>query len=350
MRRSSTRGGGARTAAACVATGPAVRLARRWVLSCLAVALATTLVACGDGGGGRDRPDASATPQGLTVAVNSLPATLDPARARSVSERAVAAAVQTPLLTYARRTDADAAKLEPALARGLPELSADETEYRFTLRPGLLYADGRLVTASDVERSIAHASAIAVDPEIRAVLAGIIGAPSRDGQTLTGVRTDDRTGAIVVRLRKPDGRIPFVLADPSTAPQPELPKPGRNALPASSGPLRVARVTASSIELVSNPLRARISTVPAARSTQISLTDRAATPGALATGAVDVDLQPGLSDTLPDDVTAVEGGTGEVWSLVIAPRGELADRAIRRAFAEAVDRRDLDDLSAAGGT
>ncbi len=305
------------------------------------------LSGCGDDE--RDQPDASATPQSLTVAVDELPTSLDPARARSVGERAIAFAVQTPLLTYKRRTDADAATLEPALARDLPVLSPDETEYRFTLRPGLLYADGRLVTASDVERSIAHASVDAADPELREVLAGIIGSPSRDGQTLSGVRTDDRTGAIVVRLRSPDGRIPLVLADPATAPQPELPKAGLGTLPASTGSLRVARVTRDSIELVSNPLRARISTVPAAQATQVSVTSRAATPATLVRGDVDLDLDPTRTADLPDSVDTVEGGTGEIWSLLLAPRGDLASRTVRRGLGEAVDRRKLDESTESTG-
>lgn len=306
------------------------------------------LSACGDGDESGDRPDASASPQALTVAVDALPETLDPARASTPAARAIAVAIQTPLLTYRRKTDTEAATLEPALAGDLPTLSADGTEYRFTLRPGLLYADGRVVTASDVERAIAHASRDATNPELRDTLAGIIGAPSTDGQTLTGVRTDDRTGAIVVRLAKADGRIPLALADPATAPMPELPRTEAGALPPSTGPLRVARVSGSEIQLVANPLRARISTVPAARATQITITDRPVTAAALTAGEVDLDLQPGdFEGPFPVGSELLDGGTGTVWSLLIAPRGLLADRGPRRALAAALDRRPLGTTGAA---
>lgn len=327
-----------------------MRGARSIRLAAFAASLvaATGLAGCG-GDGDDDQGTQPATPQPLTVAVDTLPRSLDPALARSVSERAVATAVHTPLLTYERRTDADAATLEPALARALPELSDDETEYRFTLRPGLLYADGRVVTASDVERAIAHASVVAADPEIREVLGGIIGAPSTDGRTLSGVRSDDRTGAIVVRLRRPDGRVPLALADPATAPLAELPRAGSDALPASTGSLRIARVTSSSVELVTNPLRPRIATVPAARATQISLTDRTVTDASLDRGLVDVDLQPSSIDDLPGGVETAEGATGEVWSLLLSPRGALVDRAARRSLAEAIDRRALDDGDGSDG-
>lgn len=266
-----------------------------WIRAALLAAAAgcgaVILAGCGSGD---DDPqiDSSPTPQALQVAVTALPRTLDPARATTPSERAVAAAINTPLLTYRRSTDTDAATLEPALAKALPTLSGDHTEYRFTLRPGLLYADGQVVTASDVERSIAHASAHAADAELRAVLSEIVGAPSEDGQTLTGVVSDDATGVVIVKLRRPDSRLPFALADPATAPLPALPSSEAKVLPSSTGPLRVARVTGTTVELVANPLRARIATVPAADATQITLTSRTPTARALASGRVDVVLDP----------------------------------------------------------
>lgn len=147
----------------------------------LAAALSGAMASCGDDDPGANTPAPSGQPDRVVVATGSAPRSLDPARATRRSETLIAAATQLPLLTYRHRTGDDAAELEPALARDLPRLSDDRLEYRFALRPGLVYSDGRLVTASDVERAIAHASRTATNPRLRAVLSGIVGAPSTDG-------------------------------------------------------------------------------------------------------------------------------------------------------------------------
>ena len=329
---------------------------RRAAATALAAALLSALSACGDGADdGGTQPAPTAQPDRIVVAAGSEPRTLDPAKASRRSERLVAAATQTPLLTYERRTGDDAAALRPALARELPKLSTDRLEYRFTLRPGLVYADGRLVKASDVERAIAHASRDSTDPITREVLAGITGAPSDDGQTLPGVRTDDRTGVVVIGLDAPDGRLPLVLASPATAPLPELPSDRPEVLPASTRPLRVARVADGAVELVLNPLRAKIGTVPAARTAQISVLGRPATAADLRDGAVGVGfLGADAGDAGDADDRDADDRAGEpvsatsraLWSLVLPASGAFARRGERDEVAEALDRRPLADASA----
>lgn len=312
-------------------------------VACALTVVGLTAAGCG-GGGERSTTPPNAGPRGATVAVPELPTTLDPAKATSLAERAIAVATQTPLLTYRRATGDDAATLEPALAGDLPTLSTDDREYRFQLRRGLVYADGRLVKASDVERAIAHASVDATDPTVRTTLGSIIGAPSRDGQTLSGVRSDDRTGIVEVRLRHADGRIPFALADPATAPLPELPK--GDAAPASTGPLRIASRTAASIQLAANPLRATISTVPAAKLSQVSIVPGGSPLAAhgvhaadLRAGKVDLEMAVGPSDGIANGITRVSGATTSVVSAYLPQAGETASRATRKAIAGSVDAR-----------
>lgn len=319
----------------------------RLVVPLLCAAAALTLAACG----GSEPPPSTppnAGPRGATVAVRDLPSTLDPARARSTAERAIAVATQTPLLTYRRTAGDAAATLEPALADALPTLSTDERTYRFQLRRGLVYADGRLVKASDVERAIAHASVRAIDPDLRAALASIDGAPSDDGQTLSGVVSDDRTGIVEVRLRRPDGRVPLALADPATGPLPELPRDGQ--APASTGPLRIARLSRDSIELAANPLRPTISTVPAARLSQISVVPRPAgerptAPRELRTGAIDLDTTfPVVGAIDPREgrgIARVSSAGATELAAYVPEGGALASRTLRRELAQAVDRRTL---------
>lgn len=318
--------------------GPRRPLARVGLLALVALA------GCGEGDADSERTGGSPEPSGqlerIVVAAGEAPRTLDAAKARLAAERIIASAIQTPLLTHPHRTGDDAAALVPALALDLPRLTDDRLEYRFTLRPGLVYADGRLVKASDVERAIAHASKVAADPELRDVLRSVVGAPSADGQTLRGVRTDDRNGAVVVRLREPDGRIPLALADPATAPLPELPSGQEGALPASTGPLRVARLTENSVELVANPLRARIDSVPAARTAQIAIVGNGSSFD-VSRGEVDVAVQGGATGGLrdPSKATSVVAPAGTVWALLVPTTGAFSSRPVREALAKAVDRR-----------
>ncbi len=316
------------------------RVARSAISALLLATLASTVAACGDSGDAPTTPP-DAGPRAATVAVPVLPRSLDPARASTPTERALAVATQTPLLTYRHTTGDDAATLEPALAGALPTLSADTLEYRFQLRRGLVYADGQLVKASDVERAIAHASVVSPDLMLRDALRSIVGAPSDDGQTLSGVRSNDASGVLSVQLRRADGRVPYALADPATAPMPALPKDG--AIPASTGPLRIARATERSIELAANSLRPTVSTVPAARLAQISLVPRRpATNGVtnreLQSGAIDMDLSPASpADADPAGGNAwVTGPTTGVVALYLPPQGPTASRTVRRAIADAL--------------
>ncbi len=316
------------------------RVGRRAHLALVLVPVAL-LTSCGEADESATTPP-DAGPRGATVAVPTMPRSLDPARASTPTERALAVATQTPLLTYRHTTGDDAASLEPALAGALPELSPDAREYRFQLRRGLVYADGQLVKASDVERAIAHASRTSRDPALRAALRSIVGTPSDDGQTLSGVQSNDASGVVTVRLRRPDGRVPFALADPATAPMPSLPKAG--AIPASTGPLRIARATDRSIELAANSLRPTISTVPAAKLAQISLVPRrpaadGVTNRELQSGEIDLDLGfPSPSDGAPKRGNSwVTGATTGVVALYLPPSGPTASRPVRQAIAAALE-------------
>lgn len=330
---------------------------RRRVAHAVAVlaAAAFAVTGCGDGGSGDEEssPSPSARPDRIVVAAGSAPRTLDPALATRNAERLIASATQLPLLTYRHRTGDDAADLLPALARDLPRLSDDRREYRFALRPGLVYSDGRLVKASDVERAIAHASRSTKDPRVREILRGIVGTPSTDGETLRGVRTDDRNGAVVVRLREPDGRLPQILADPATAPLPELPSKDPRVLPPATGPLRVARVERGSVELVANPLRAQIDTVPAARTSQVAVVGRPARAAELTSGdvgvafAVEAEAATAAGGRAAP-LASVEAASGALWSLLVPAVGSFAERDDREALAGAVDRRPLSEAPRAG--
>src|SRR5919106_184441 len=78
---------------------------------------------------------------------------VDPALAYTTESWALLWNVHLPLVTYRHAAGALGAKLVPALAEQLPEITDDALSYRFQLRPGLRYSDGHEVRASDFRRA-----------------------------------------------------------------------------------------------------------------------------------------------------------------------------------------------------
>ncbi len=138
--------------------------------------------------------------------------TLDPAFI------ADAADAELILQLYAGLTRIDeAGNVYPSLASGW-RVSADGRTYTFTLRDGLRFSDGSPLRAADVRRSWLRL----LDPATRAsapdLLSVIDGARERlRGGPESGVAieaTDDVT--LVVRLRQPGGYFPAITATPAT--------------------------------------------------------------------------------------------------------------------------------------
>ena len=133
------------------------------LLSVLIAAVA--IAACGGGNDNGDSGDsgggsAESTPAGgrdggeATFAYASFPDYLDPALSYTVAGWQALADTNLPLLTYKRVKGEEGAKLIPALAEAMPEVSSDGTTYTLTLRDGLKYSDGSPVKANDFEHTI----------------------------------------------------------------------------------------------------------------------------------------------------------------------------------------------------
>lgn len=146
-------------------------------------------------------------------------------------------------------------RIVPDLALALPTPADDRRTYAFRLRPGIQYADGRPLRASDFRRSFERL--FRVSSPIAADFAGLLGA-ARCGRTRcdlrSGVVTDDRLRTVVFHLATPDPDFLFKLAFVLTAPVPpgtpwhELrsrPFPG-------TGPYRIERAGRREIVLVRN--------------------------------------------------------------------------------------------------
>lgn len=171
---------------------------RRAATAIAALALAVGPAACGD----TAEPAAE-----ITIARAATPSSLDPALASDRDTLEAIWLTHTPLLTYRHAEGESGLELIPGLASDLPEVSADGRTYRLTLREGLTYADGMTAAASDFKRAIDRARQLdsPATPYLREVAA---------------IEADDTSGAITIRLTRPDVAFASVLAMPATAPVP----------------------------------------------------------------------------------------------------------------------------------
>ena len=182
-----------------------------WTLRGLAGALVASMVVGLAACGGREKNKSGE----ISVAVSSFPDSLDPALAVTAEALQSLWVVYTPLLTYAHAEGAAGARIVPGLARALPRISADGTTYRLKLRKGIEYSDGRPVKASDFEHAVKRILNLeSVGTPYFERIAGA-GAYLRSGKArgdISGIETDDSTGAITISLDEPYGPFSNVLA------------------------------------------------------------------------------------------------------------------------------------------
>ncbi len=149
--------------------------------------------------------------------MGTAPDYLDPQEAYTTQGAEADWISYTPLLTYKHEQGASGNDVIPGLATDLPTVSPDKKSYTLTLRKGLVYSDGTPVKASDFEYTIERA--IKVNWGGKSFFTdNIQGAEEYDkGQAndISGISADDSTGKISIRLVKPYGAFPNVLAFPS---------------------------------------------------------------------------------------------------------------------------------------
>jgi peptide/nickel transport system substrate-binding protein len=137
---------------------------------------------------------------------SSFPDSLDPALSVTAEGWTAMQNTYLPLLTYAHADGAAGTEVIPALAKDLPEITDGGHTYTLFLRPGLEYSDGTPVRASDfrftVERLFRANSP--GSPFFTAIVGAERFARTKAGG-ISGIRADDRTGRIEIRLREPRG-------------------------------------------------------------------------------------------------------------------------------------------------
>src|SRR5438876_7648061 len=179
----------------------------------LATGLALLVAACGGGGkktGGKPTAPggggAQKTFANFRIVYDTGTDYLDPAYSYTVQGWAAMWNVYLSLLGYKHVNGPDGATLVPALATDLPQISSDGLTYKFTLRKGLKYSNGNPVKATDV-RYASERDFLADSPGV-GFFSNIAGADSfsktKKGH-ITGITANDATGAITIKLVKPQG-------------------------------------------------------------------------------------------------------------------------------------------------
>ena len=224
------------------------------------------VAACGGskGGGGTKGGE-------INVAMTSFPDYVDPQLSYTVQGWEVLWNVYTPLLTY-KHTRGDAGTdVVPALAKEMPQISADGKTYKLVLRPNMKYSDGTPIKASDFTYSIKRLFKANSGGSV--FYEGIVGAKDfADGKadTIKGITTDDNTGDITIQLEQPNGTFNNVLGLMFAAPVPSntpLDKDATNTPPPASGPFVISKVNApNTLVMERNP---QFKTVQAAGASEV---------------------------------------------------------------------------------
>lgn len=187
-------------------------------IAACAVAAGVVIVAVG-GCGHSEKPVGGSA----TVVMATAPDYLDPQHAYSTEAAEADWIAYTPLLTYRHKSGADGTDLIPGLALRLPRISPEGRRYRFALRKGLVYSNGRPVMASDFEYAIERA--LRLDwPGERFIRRDVVGAEAYDrgkAKQISGITSDDAHGKLSIKLVDPDASFANLLALPATAPVPQ---------------------------------------------------------------------------------------------------------------------------------
>ena len=149
------------------------------------------------------------------------PDSLDPALGYTTSAWAVAATTGDGLVGFKRVGGLDGGTLVPDLAEALPSPSDGGRTYTFRLRPGIRYANGAPLRASDFRRALERVFRLGSPGAFYyAELVGG-GACSRSHCDLSrGVVASDRAGTVTLHLRAPDPELFYKLALPFADPVP----------------------------------------------------------------------------------------------------------------------------------
>src|SRR4051794_36434179 len=148
----------------------------------------------------------------------SFPDYLDPQLSYTVDGWEAEYNTYIPLLTFKHAPGKAGTEVVPGLAKALPKITNGGKTYTFELQQGLKYSDGTPVKASDFQSTMQRL--FDVDSGGAPFFSGIVGATdfqSGKANSISGIKTDDKTGEITIDLTEPNGQLLDELAIPFTA-------------------------------------------------------------------------------------------------------------------------------------
>jgi peptide/nickel transport system substrate-binding protein len=197
-----------------------------WLLGVVALAAGISMMVAAYGVAATRSP---AAPQHAQKSVGTLKAVLDtidfldPQQAYTGQSWWAMWNVYETLLTYKHVDGPAGYQLVPGLAQSLPKISSNGRVYKFTLRPGLKYSNGKKVLASDFKWAIkrgflATGQGVGFYTDIAGAKA--YAAHPTKGGNISGIITNNKTRSITVKLATPRGDFLTILALIFAAPVP----------------------------------------------------------------------------------------------------------------------------------
>ncbi len=190
------------------------------------VALGSVLAvaACGSSSSpGTGTGAAAATSSGknggtVTLLMGTAPQSLDPGMDYTTQGAEDTWITYLGLLTYNHANGLAGGQVIPGLATSLPTISNGGKTYTLTLRKGLVFSNGKPVTASDFTYTVERAIKIPWGGSGLFITPNIVGATAfanGKAKTISGISANDATGKIVIKLTSAYGPFANILAFPS---------------------------------------------------------------------------------------------------------------------------------------
>ena len=147
-------------------------------------------------------------------------------------------------LGYAHASGRTGTLLVPALAEKMPEISGDGRIYKFRLRKGLRYSNGKFVLPSDFGYAIRRLYLL--DSFGASLFDDITGAGTNSARRgpISGIQTNDLTRTITIHLARPNPNFLDALASVFAAPVPQsTPSHDQTRVPIpATGPYKISLV------------------------------------------------------------------------------------------------------------
>jgi peptide/nickel transport system substrate-binding protein len=226
-------------------------------IAALGAVMAVVLAACGGGSSSSSSSPSSSTSTGgsssegegneggtLKGAYTSFPDYMDPQISYTAEGWTAMRPVYVPLLTYKAAAEEEGAEIIPGLAKELPKVTNGGKTYTMFLRSGLKYSNGETIKPGDfkyaVERCFLTNSG--GSPFYTDIVGAEQFAKTKKGG-ISGIKTNEKTGEIVINLNKPRGTFNNELALMFVAPVPQnTPNEDQSSTPIpASGPYMITK-------------------------------------------------------------------------------------------------------------